>query len=703
MNTARGMQRSRDLLLAARRAAGGSLSARRESVLDFREQREASPAKGPASTLLSAETVAKLKRGCHVLLQVADRCGNPCSTGGAAVRCEVVSPKDARVQCTVADREDGTYLLSFVTRVSATYDVHITINGTHVRGSPAKLQIDPGRIDLASTVVRGGGLERAVAGKPTTFALLCKDRFGNPTRPKESSTKFEMALLPALEGERGAGDQHGKGDKKGARKKESSEWIARWKNAEAHAAACTWAETVVGNFVSKRADGDEAEAESGGPPPPQLNPLQKAEELGIKYVPKVAGDLELHVWCVRGEEDGACAPVANAKKAKDGADKAKDGTDSKVNARRKSREDADVPVGVPAPEREAVPGSPFSVHCSAGKAHAAGSFVEAPWTTRDRSADHGNSRSTSPHRLRRANTMASIDDAAETNTMAGGGAMAICEVLAGETVFTEPKIRDRLGNATAAPPGALAVSLESPGSDVLIDLVPSESMRGGLVAYEVNEAAISTSAIVILSPAPCAFQPSLSPHPSTHPFAPLLHCRVTTLSPCPPTTPLSRQVRYEPSLKGLYRFHVLLSGSPIAGSPVLFQCLPGIPDAEHSRLELPFEPDMHAANAKPEAATSRAGRDAEGGGGPSEPAMLFTNKTYKAIVTAVDRCGNELDRGGLATFSARVAAINSIVPPKSMSENFPVEDHGDVRASCPLTPPLRRRRAPLKCSCLRLS
>ena len=68
--------------------------------------------------------------------------------------------------------------------------------------------------------------------------------------------------------------------------------------------------------------------------------------------------------------------------------------------------------------------------------------------------------------------------------------------------------------------------------------------------------------------------------------------------------------------------------------------------------------------------------------------MLFTNKTYKAIVTAVDRCGNELDRGGLATFSARVAAINSIVPPKSMSENFPVEDHGDVRHSCPLTPPL---------------
>jgi hypothetical protein len=54
--------------------------------------------------------------------------------------------------------------------------------------------------------------------------------------------------------------------------------------------------------------------------------------------------------------------------------------------------------------------------------------------------------------------------------------------------------------------------------------------------------------------------------------------------------------------------HVLLAGAPIEGSPVRFECVPGLPDVSKSRYELPSDE------------------------------RLVANKTYTIVVQAVDRC-----------------------------------------------------------------
>jgi hypothetical protein len=63
-----------------------------------------------------------------------------------------------------------------------------------------------------------------------------------------------------------------------------------------------------------------------------------------------------------------------------------------------------------------------------------------------------------------------------------------------------------------------------------------------------------------------------------------------------------------PQLKAAFEMHVLLAGAPIEGSPVRFECVPGLPDVSKSRYELPSDE------------------------------RLVANKTYTIVVQAVDRC-----------------------------------------------------------------
>lgn len=70
---------------------------------------------------------------------------------------------------------------------------------------------------------------------------------------------------------------------------------------------------------------------------------------------------------------------------------------------------------------------------------------------------------------------------------------------------------------------------------------------------------------------------------------------------------------------------------------------------------------------------------------------LFTNQVYRVRVTAVDRCGNRLDRGG-ANVACRIAAIGGVAPPKAGDNNFEVEDMADGSYFIILT-----SKAPVRC------
>ena len=225
------------------------------------------------------------------------------------------------------------------------------------------------------------------------------------------------------------------------------------------------------------------------------------ETLEVRYTPHIAGNLELHLWIVRPENRAMGGQA-----------------------------------------REPLPDSPFLVHCAAGKAHAHGSSVDG--FTRlevvvDRKAAAGagaqQQQAGAGQQVKPGYTVTPKRDPRRDIICSYEQSM---DVFAGEPISVRPRIRDRLGNNTAAPDGSLAVMLEHPDGTSR-EIAPTVTIRSGLTNYD---------------------------------------------------------VRYEPTLAGKYQMHVNLKGAPIAGSPVRFECIPNYPDVAKSRYILPTDVPALLAN-----------------------------------------------------------------------------------------------------------
>jgi len=480
---------------------------------------------GPASALSTAlpADVLPLKglvggdrtSGCHVLLKSLDKMGNQCESGGANVKCSCTGASETLVESRVVDHKNGSYSLEWRSRVSGTFDAHILIDGHPIIGSPTPLTFGSGLPDLAKSELTGNGLAGCTAGKSTSFFIKCRDTFGNPAHPG-SSMVFEMALLPLVEGM----------EKK--TREERASLADRWKVAPAHAFTGTWRE----------------------------------EEYEIHYVAEVAGNLELHVWCVENayQDTPSGAHAQNAGAGGEGSGE-RQGT------------------------RKALPASPFIIHCQAGRAHAQGSSVEG-FTRIDMNAEQQGAQGgrrgaaaglkAAPISIKRSKARESLGSYEDSN-----------EVYAGDALSVRPKIRDKLGNNTAAPEGAMIVSLSQPQSEETVELKPTMHIRSGLTYYD---------------------------------------------------------VRCEPQLVGLYELNVLLWGAPIAGCPVIFECISNQPDVGKSTYVL-----------------------------PTDIPQLFSHRRYAITVYAKDRCGNPLDHGGAAV-TGRLQSAN--LPPQQ-DTILEVEDKED--------------------------
>jgi hypothetical protein len=208
------------------------------------------------------------------------------------------------------------------------------------------------------------------------------------------------------------------------------------------------------------------------------------DKLEVRYTPTLAGNLELYLWILRPEN-----------KAMGGAG------------------------------RELLHSTFFLVQCAAGKAHTGGSSVkgftrlEVVTDSRGKAPSGSKTATTSatPKRSPVRDQKSSYEDSVD--------------VYAGEPILVRPRIRDRLGNPTAAPDGTLSVHLELPdGTKEEMKLVTT--IRSGLTNYE---------------------------------------------------------IRYEPRRTGKYQMHVNLKDAPIEGSPVRFECIPNYPDVAKSRYILPTD------------------------------------------------------------------------------------------------------------------
>jgi len=210
------------------------------------------------------------------------------------------------------------------------------------------------------------------------------------------------------------------------------------------------------------------------------------------------------------------------------------------------------------------------MHCIAGKAHASGSKVEGFSRVETAVVDRNKAGGTAPVRAPSAGGAPGGTPKRSPLRESQCRYEESREIFAGDMVLVKPKIRDRLGNNTAAPEGALNVTLDSPDGQQ-IELQPSKSIKSGLTNYE---------------------------------------------------------VQYEPHVKGWYLVHVRLKGAPIAGSPVKFECIPSLPDVGKSSYTLPTDTPGLLAN-KPYIITvvsrDRCGNRVEHGGASVQGRLQSAN------------------------------------------------------------------------------
>ena len=183
---------------------------------------------------------------CTCTLNVVDRMGNRCVTGGANIMVDVDLPEKFFSQIT--DNNDGSYTLQWRGTTASEYKTQVRIDHVHVHGSPMTIKMASGPPDVPKCEINGPGLKTALAGQPACVYVTCKDRYANPlssaSLAEGNALSFGLALTPI-------------GDKSQKDTIPSMGFDGNWVKAEDH----------------------------------------EGESFEIQYTAKEAGDFELHVWC----------------------------------------------------------------------------------------------------------------------------------------------------------------------------------------------------------------------------------------------------------------------------------------------------------------------------------------------------------------------------------------------------------------------
>lgn len=129
-----------------------------------------------------------------MVVHAADRMGNLCQKGGDTL--EATEPS-GHVVCVASDLGNGRYEIDWRAEVTGSYYMHITIAGSHVCGSPLEVVMLPANPDAEQCEVVGTGLHRALAGRHAHFRVKSKDIFGNSTLP-DLNMVFGLCIVPAV-------------------------------------------------------------------------------------------------------------------------------------------------------------------------------------------------------------------------------------------------------------------------------------------------------------------------------------------------------------------------------------------------------------------------------------------------------------------------------------------------------------------------
>ena len=104
-----------------------------------------------------------------ISVRCRDARNEPQTKGGDVVLVSITPEGGPTTDAHVVDNTDGTYTCTYVpTIASANCRVKVTVNGTHVVGSPFPAQVAPGRTHALASEVFGHGLNDGVPARATT-------------------------------------------------------------------------------------------------------------------------------------------------------------------------------------------------------------------------------------------------------------------------------------------------------------------------------------------------------------------------------------------------------------------------------------------------------------------------------------------------------------------------------------------------------
>ena len=118
----------------------------------------------------------------HLTVKCKDAQGNQRTKGDDVVLVSIQSEDGVggTVDAHVVDNTDGTYTCTYLpTTATARARVTITVNGTHINGSPFFAQVEPGRTYAQSSECYGRGLFDGMSGQLCRFHIQTKDSYGN--------------------------------------------------------------------------------------------------------------------------------------------------------------------------------------------------------------------------------------------------------------------------------------------------------------------------------------------------------------------------------------------------------------------------------------------------------------------------------------------------------------------------------------------
>ena len=179
------------------------------------------PATNIASSLARHSKVYKAATwDTLAVVEIRDSCGNLRHKGGDALALFADGPGDVRVDATLVDRGNGTYLALMFAEASGIYVINAVVGlpdirtspsssliprseiepkfrAMHVVGSPWQAEFLPGAISRHTTSVGGPGLVAGVtAGILANLILYARDAAYNPVTAGVELSRFSATLVP---------------------------------------------------------------------------------------------------------------------------------------------------------------------------------------------------------------------------------------------------------------------------------------------------------------------------------------------------------------------------------------------------------------------------------------------------------------------------------------------------------------------------